>query len=64
MEYLLVALTGFRKRPRVKSVRFKAMAGLGAGASAVLAPQRDRGSKVSQDHQLETEVRSVDQDSR
>jgi hypothetical protein len=37
VEHLLVGFDRLRKRPGVKSLRFKAMAGLGAGASAVLA---------------------------
>jgi CubicO group peptidase (beta-lactamase class C family) len=37
VEHLLLGFDRLRKRPRVKSLRFKAMAGLGAGASAVLA---------------------------
>jgi hypothetical protein len=37
VEHLLLGFDKLRKRPRVKSLRFKAMAGLGAGASAVLA---------------------------
>jgi hypothetical protein len=37
VEHLLLGFDRLRKRPRVKSLLFKAMAGLGAGACTVLA---------------------------
>jgi hypothetical protein len=37
VDHLLVGFDKLRKRPMVRSLRLKAMAGLGAGAGAVLA---------------------------
>jgi hypothetical protein len=47
VEHLLLGFDRLRKRPRIKSLRFKAMAGLGAGAGAILATTARQGLERS-----------------